>query len=302
MKLNYILEFLTRTLASKNTDVVSEHSHTEINTVLPSEFSELEIKKISRQEELESVYRVIFEHPSVKVWFLAGVDGPSSKPGSGSFTEAKSLVISEFVKNCLIHVKSVGIGINLREELNYYVNKILKYISNETKHSSENTSLVMELLGYLLDFLDAEKSISTLNTVLDLDKENLQRNENVIGITKQIVQNLSSQGVISLGENCVQNLVSLTCKSEDTDLLDSIVDLLQKFPNLSVLCSEKNVAELLKTPSDTRLLEIMITNSVELRRCVETWFMKKTKFTKLNKKRIGRLIVTFLTLQSIASG
>ena len=302
MKLNYILEFLTRTLASKNT--VSEHSDTERNTVLPSEFSELEIKKISRQEELESVYRVIFEHPSVKTWFLAGVDGPSSKPGSSSFTEAKSLVISEFVKNCLIHVKSVGIGINLREELNYYVNKILKYISNETKHSSENTSLVMELLDYLLDFLDAEKSISTLNTVLDLDKENLQRNENVIGITKQIVQNLSSQGVISLklGENCVQNLVSLTCKSEDTDLLDSIVNLLQKFPNLSVLCSEKNVAELLKTPSDTRLLEIMITNSVELRRCVETWFMKKTKLTKLNKKRIGRLSVTFLNLQSIASG
>ena len=295
-----LIKILTPELADIQTAAVD--GKMDDTTLLPVEFSELEIKKASQREELESLYRILFEHPAIKSWFLSDVDEKSTEMRNDTI-KAASAVISVFVERLLVYVKSVGIGGNLKEELNFYIDKVLKCINQEMTGSSKNTRLVMKLLLSLLNFLDFEKSHGVLNTILDIDKGSLQVDDSVIGIAKQLVLNLIAQDSLSLklSENCVQNLVSLTSRIEDSELLDHVVCLLKKFSYLSILCSKQNVIELLENSVDTRLVEIMISNSVELWKCVEAWFID-TETLNEHKKQLMPLVLTFLHFETDSAG
>ena len=268
-------------------------------TQLPVEFVELEVKKPSRKEELESLYRILLQHPSIRFWFLSCVDDPTA----GGKDRASSIVISEFMEALLGYIKSVGIGENLKEDLNFYVDRVLKFMNQGTDYTLNYTSLVMKLLLHLLDYLDIHKTHNVLSTVLDTDKENLTVNDSVVGIVMKLVANLTAQDRLTLRLNgkCIQNLVSLTSKTENSDLMEGVVGLLKKFPNLSVLCSEQNLIELLKNLADTRLAEILVSNSVDLRRCIGTWFKKCGKWDEW-RKQLMPLVLVFLHFQEDTTG
>lgn len=298
-KLVHILAFLKQILSPDANKIESEADEQD-DTTLPAEFSELEIKKPTGTQKLVEIYRMILESPIVKAWFLSEVDDSSPKKGNCATLSAD---VTEFVMSLFKFIKALEIGVNLKEELSFYVDIVLKHVTHQRKSFSASDTLAVELLHHMLEFLDTENSINVLGTLLDVEGKS-HVSDSIIDITCQILNSLCSQNVlmVRLSDNCVQRLVKLASSSAEPVLMDAVLNLLRKFPNLTVLCSEKNVTELVEKQMDTKLLEIIISNSVELRNHLETLFVKKPKLLTESGKQILPLVLTLLCYQIEPTG
>ena len=269
-------------------------------TPLPTEFSQLEVKKSTGIQKSEANYRIILENPTIKSWFLASVKGSDGKQRK----VALSAEVTNFIKNLLVFINDLDLGKSLAEELEFYVDKILKRVMGHEDSSSESDSDSVELLTHVLKFLDTTKSIKVLESVLEKSRESSGRDGSLILVTKHIIDSLSDQTRLSvkLSASCVNDLVKLTCSSNDTTLMQSVISLFKKFPNLSVLCTEENLTQLLQKHTETPLVEILMSNNIKLRTHIEARFMRKPKWVKENRRKILPLVKRLLCFHTTKSG
>ena len=298
-KFTNILAFLTH-LVSPETLKVDSYTDSCSNTTLPTEFSELEIKKSTGKEKLESIYRIILENPTIKSWFLDGIKDSTGKQRNTALTAD----VTNFVKTLLIFINDLDLGKSLEEELGFFIDKILECVTHQEDVMAGSNSVSVSLLTHVLNFLDTTKSISVLNSVLENNRGSLNNDGSLTDISKHIINSLCNQTRLSvkLSDSSVNNVVKLTCSSEDTVLLESVVHLFEKFPNLSVCCTEENLIELLQKYKKTVLLEIIISNNIKLRRYVEAWFTRKSRWVKENRKMILPLVERLLCFHTEQSG
>ena len=293
------MAFLTKRI-SPETVKADPHTDTDINTQ-PTEFSELEVKKSTGKQKLEAIYRIILENPTIKSWFLASFIDSAGKQRKVVLSADE---VTNFVKNLLVFINDLDLGKCLEEELRFYVDKILKRVTGHEDISSESDGDSIELLTHVLKFLDTTTSISVLESVLEKPRESSGSDGSLILVTKHIVDSLCNKTRLSiyLTDNCVNDLVKLTCSSEDTSLMQSVICLFKKFPNLSVLCSGENLTQLLQKHTETPLVEILMSNNINLRTHIESWFMRKPKWMKENRKKILPLVKRLLRFHTMKSG
>ena len=302
-KLTNILAFLTNVISP---EIVRDSRTDSDITPLPTEFSELEVKKPTGKQKLKDIYRIILENPTIQSWFLAPAKGSAGKRRKS----ALSAEITNFVKKILLFINDLDLGICLEEDLRFYVDRILNCVTRHDDSLAENDDVPVELLSYVLKFLVTTKSINVLESILEKaplgkSRENSSQDGSLVLVTKHIVDSLFSQSVLSirLTDHCVNNLLKLTFCSDDTDFLLSVIALFKKFPSLAVLCTEGTVIELLQNLTETLLVEILICNNFKLRTHIEAWLVKKTKWVKENKSiKLLSLVEKLLCFHSKKSG